>query len=226
MNEEEKVNNFNETANQVKDEFKEGARDVSDTIKNVNIKEDSVATGHFIKDLIFYPIEKIKEVVNAEDGKYLKYAIIILALYCLAGLAGSLDTLFASYYSFGGKLKTIFTSTISPIIYVFVPALVLMLVPGDSKKSLMKVLLPLITICYVPTVVAKYISIIPFIGSIKLISIVLGAIKGVLYDFTVILEFVAIRELYTDTEGNKSFVKYATVFGIAALVQSVLFMFI
>lgn len=225
MNEEEKVNNFNETANQAKDELKEGAREVSDTIKNVNFKEDTVATGHFVKDMLFYPIEKVKEVANAQDGSYLKYAIIIIALYCIGGFAGSLDTLFASY-SFGRKIINILESTITPLLYVLIPTLVMLFIPTTEKKSLTKVLIPLMAICFVPTVMAKYIEIVPFINDIKLFSIPLDAICGVLRDFTVILEFVAIKELYTTNEGNKAFIKYGLVFGIASILQTVIKLFI
>lgn len=226
MNEEEK-NNFNQTANQVKDEFKESAKDVSETFKNVNIKEDSVATGHFVKDMIFHPIEKVKEVANSEDGNYLKYAIIIIALYCIAGFMGTLDTLFKSYYTLGGKISNIISSTVAPLLTVLIPAIVIMFVPGGNKKSLMKILLPLVTICFVPSVAAKYLTIIPFVDSIRLLSIPLSAIRGVLYDFSVVLCFVAITELYkNDTDGNKSFVKYALVFGIAAIIQSIILIFI
>lgn len=226
MNEEENVNNFSETASQAKDELKEGAREVSDTIKNVNFKEDTVATGHFVKDMLFYPIEKVKEVANAQDGSYLKYAIIIIALYCIGGFVGSLDSLFASYYTFGKKIAIILGSTISPLLYILIPAIVMMFIPAAEKKSLTKVLLPLMAICFVPTVMAKYINILPFVHSVRLFSIPLSAICGVLYDFTAILEFVAIKEIYAVNEGNKPFVKFALVFAIAAVIQSVIMIFI
>lgn len=218
MNEEEKVE-FNEAVNQVK----EGAKDVSETIKNVNIKEDSKATGNFIKDMIMRPLEVIKEVVNAEDGKYLKYAIILLALFCIAGFAENLEFLFSKYYTFGEKMGFLVKGVIEPVLEVVIfTGVLLFMQDKTNKKNLMKVLFPLVVICMIPTIASAYFGLINDIISFTLLNKIISIVTTVLKNLTVILTFFAIKELFPNESGNKVFVKYVIIFGILTTILELL----
>jgi DNA gyrase/topoisomerase IV subunit A len=80
---EEKNNNFSVDKEELKSETKETISQVKETIKNVNIKEDSVATKNFVVEIFKEPINKLKEIIEDNSGKFLKFAILILAVYVL-----------------------------------------------------------------------------------------------------------------------------------------------
>ena len=79
--EEKKVN-----TEELKSEASTTVNQVKDTIKNVDIKKDSIETKGFIAELFKDPLGKIKEIVDKENNQYFKYAIIILVIWVVAEL--------------------------------------------------------------------------------------------------------------------------------------------
>ena len=65
--EEKKVN-----AEELKSEASTTVNQVKDTIKNVDIKKDSIETKGFISELFKDPLGKIKEIVEATSGRLLR----------------------------------------------------------------------------------------------------------------------------------------------------------
>ena len=82
--EEKKEGSFD--TEKLKSETTNTVNQVKDAIKNVNIKQDSIETKDFVKNLFVKPVEEIKKVVEDNTGKTFKYAIIIIAIWTIIKL--------------------------------------------------------------------------------------------------------------------------------------------
>ena len=71
-------------AEELKKEAADAVNQVKDTIKNVDIRKDTLETKGFLTEMIKNPLGKIKEVATKNDSKFLKYVIIIIAIWCVA----------------------------------------------------------------------------------------------------------------------------------------------
>lgn len=76
----------NAKTEELKKEATDTVNQVKDTIKNVDIKKDSIETKGFVVEMFKNPLGKIKEIVDKDTSKYFTYGIIILAIWVVARL--------------------------------------------------------------------------------------------------------------------------------------------
>lgn len=208
----------NETTEELKKEATNTVNQVKDTIKNTNIKEDSIETKNFIKEMFSKPASKLKEVVEDKTGKTLKYAIIILVVWVVAALIGRIC---------GGVFKlpagtaiwSLVKAVISPLLGIIVLSVLVLLFNKDNKKSLTTII-STITIAHVPSVFATVLSIINTIpGEIYRIVNPMRSFCNIL---TTILLYFAVKSLLkkNDDEAIKSFVIIEIIYLIINFVLS------
>ena len=128
--------------------------EVKDNFKNVDMKEEGKAAKGFIKELFKNPIDKIQEMVEANNGKYFKYAIIVIAIWTVVDLIfaiytqrGVFNHIFTGFSnligfstSIGAAILSIFLTLITPIVAVLIMTLIAFLFNKQNKKSFLTVL--------------------------------------------------------------------------------------
>ncbi|MBR3002541.1 MAG: hypothetical protein IKF38_03125 [Clostridia bacterium] len=214
--EEVKEQKKNETTEELKKEASNTVNQVKDTIKNTNIKEDSIETKNFIKEMFSKPATKLKEVVEDTTGKTLKYAIIILAVWLVAALLGRI---FGGVFKMPGgeALWSLFKSVLNPLLGIIVFSVLVLLFSKENKKSLTTII-STITIAKVPRVFATVVLLLNNIpGQIYKITSPISSFCTVL---TTILLYFSTKSLLNkeDNEAIKSFVGIEIIYLIVDFI--------
>ena len=222
----EKVESGKEEKNNKSEELKKETANtvnqVKDTIKNVDIKKDSVGTQGFIKEMFKNPLETIQEIVSKNTGKYLTYAIIILAIWVIAELVSrsfSFNHIWG-LSNIGGALWSIFIAGVTPIISILVMSLIIFLLNKNNKKQLTTIITVVIA-ASIPLALASVVDLLTvFSTKISLVTIPFAKLCNVI---SIILMYFATKSIL-GVEKNSEFVKkFATIeaiYFIAYLVFS------
>lgn len=226
-NEQNKVN-----TEELKNEATNTVNQVKDTIKNVDIKKDSLETKGFITDMFKNPLEKIKEIVNNDNSQYLKYAVIILVIWAIAELIKrcfSYSFSFSSWWSLstiGNSIWSIIAATIAPIAGVLVMSVIVLIMNKQNKKPLAK-LITVVTTANIPIVIASVVGILAaIVSSISTITIPFTSLCGVI---SIVLMYFALKAIFNvekDSEFIKKFVIIEAIYYIAYIVLALLKIYI
>lgn len=190
---------------ELKTETTQTVNQVKDTIKKVDIKKDSIETKGFVVEIFKNPLEKIQEIVNKNDGKYLKYAIIILIIWIIAELINKCANLISlwGYMNIGGSLWGIITTIIEPIAMVLVMSFIVFIMNSKNKKSLTTII-TVVTTAKIPTVIATIVGLLNILNSS--ISIITNPIIKVCNIISILLMYFAVKAIF-GTEKNSEFIK-------------------
>ena len=121
-NQENKVN-----TEEIKKETVETAKQVKESIKNVDIKNDAKEATGFISAMLKDPFAKIKEIVDDKENKNLKIAIIFIIIWTAAVAIKAFAT---KYWSFNAIFNTVFKNMLSVVKVSIVPILSILVLSG------------------------------------------------------------------------------------------------
>lgn len=204
----------------LKSETSNTVNQVKDTIKNVNIKEDSIEAKNFVIEMFSKPVDKIKEVIEDNTGKTFKYAIIIIAIWIIIAVIkrciGGIFRLTA-----GDAILTLLKTIIAPVLSILVMSVIALMLVKENKKSLTTIITS-ITIANIPTVIASIIVMFNYIStSAYKITSPISSFCAVI---STVLIFFAIKYLFNknDSEAIKTFALVEVIYFIISFALSFL----
>lgn len=212
--------NFSVDTEQLKNETKDTVNQVKDTIKNANFKEGAAQTKGFIAEMFANPVSAVKKVATGEENVLFK-AIVIMILFIAASFVGELIYVIklGSYRGFMGNITSLVVSLIHPILFILVPALVVLIMNKEHKKPLITVITTLV-VAAVPNVINEVIYIVDTL--VSGISIVTAPFTTMFAAVAMILTYFGMKDLF-EAEENESFIKkYAIIKLLAAFVLMIL----
>lgn len=192
-------------AEELKKEATEAVNQVKDTIKNVDIKKDTLETKGFLAEMIRNPLGKIKEVATKNDSKFLKYVIIIIAIWCVAELIYESFTLnnLWGFSHIGTSILSVIISAITPILSILIMSIIIYVLNKTNKKNITTVF-SAITTASIPLVVSSIVSLLNLINSrIGLITSPFAKLCNII---SIILSYFAIKNIF-GIEKNSEFIK-------------------
>ena len=200
---EKKEENLNQ-AEEVKKETIETAKKFKETVKNVDIKEETKKTKGFVTEMFKNPINKIEEMAK-EDTKYFKTAIFILAIWILAIFVKSS---YSTFYYFGigrvfANILDVLKDILAPVVIVVVYSLILFIFNKKEKKSLTGII-STVTATQLPLVIAALISILTIIS--KEFSKISIAFDGLCLTITMVLSFFGFKAILGEKD-NGGFIR-------------------
>lgn len=209
----EKSNNDlkNETINTVKE--------VKESVKNINIKEEAEKGKGYLKELIKDPIKKINDIANDKENKHFKTAILLLIIWTAVVLIKALIAYNASFSYMMKHILDIIKITIAPIVSILVLTLIVFLLNKENKKSLNTVITTIVTV-KLPIILSSVIGLITLIS--KSAYKIVNPISLFLEVISIVLVFFGIKKLFDVKEDNKAIQKFALVLGIYYIVEFVL----
>lgn len=212
----------------LKSEASTTVNQVKDTIKNVDIKKDSIETKGFVLEMAKDPLGKIKEIVNENNGKFLKYAIIIIVIWSLAVLVKECfdQGSFWDYYDLGNSIKNIITTTITPIISILVMSLVIFLMNKKNKKSLTTIM-TVVTSANIPIAIAGVVNLLTIMS--RSASVLTTPFLKLCRVITAVLMYFTIKTILgaeKNSEFIKKFVLIEGIYYIAYIVMATLSIYI
>ncbi len=211
----------------IKEEATDAVNQVKDTIKNVDIKKDSLETKGFIVEMFKNPLEKIREIATKNDKKFLKYVIIILVIWCISELVHEIFTLnIWGYFNLGKNILRVIIAGITPIISILVMSIIVFLVKGKNKKNLTTII-STITSANIPMVIASIVSLLTLINIRA--NVLTNPFTQLCNVITIILSYFGIKSLLgieKNSEYIKKFVIIEAIFYIVYIVLSFLDIYI
>ena len=214
--EEKKEGSFD--TEKLKSETTNTVNQVKDTIKNVNIKQDSIETKDFVKNLFVKPVEEIKKVVEDNTGKTFKYAIIIIAIWTIIKL---FRLCFSGVFnqSAGAAIWAIVRAIITPALGIIVLAVIMLMLNKEKKKSL-TTMITAVTVAQIPVIISALISLINLLSSsaYKITS----PISSLCSAISIVLTYFAVKFVFNkkDEEAIKTFVLVEVIYIVVAFILS------
>ena len=217
---------------ELKSETSTTINEVRETIKNVNIKEDTEMTKGFLLNFIKNPINEVKEVANAKET-FFKTAVLLATVWVVSSFAGALFSMLkysslrdvfstAMFNSLLGLVKT----TIAPALSIIIMAGIAMLFNKKEKHSLMTMLTTVI-IARTPVIAAEVVSLLSIIGSG--ISTVTSPFASFCRTMSIVLLFFGLKELYNESDDNafmKNFIVIQAAFYAVSIITRLLDIYI
>lgn len=209
-------------ASDLKNETKDTVKQVKDTIKNVDIKEDSKAATKLIKEMFLNPVEAIKNIALGKENAFSK-AVILMIVYLVVNVLGTIIMLIKNgrFLAIGNNIMMLVKSVLNPLIYILVPAFIVYLYNKANKKSLTTILSTII-ISSIPVIINSVIDIVELLlGNNKLLTLFTSPISTMFSAVAVILTYIGMKNLFE--EENETFLKkYAIIKLIGALIFIIL----
>ena len=204
---------FSVDTENLKAETKETVNQVKESIKNVNLKDGAEETKGLLKEMFSNPFEAVRRVATEEENVF-KKAIFIMIVFIIASAAYSIISV-VKYGKYSGVLDNIMdivSGVLYPIFFVLAPAIVVLILNKQNKKSLTTII-STITIASVPVVINYLIDIVEIL--VSGISIVTGPISTGLSAVATVLTYFGIKDLM-GVEEHKDFIKKYLIIKIAA----------
>ncbi len=206
---------------ELKKQAAETVGQVKSTVKNIKIKDETINTKNFVKDMIKDPISKTTEISKDSDNKFLKTSIFIVIIWMAAEFLFSVLS-YRKYNSFGRNVLSILKSTLSPACIVLALTLIIFIVNKKHKKSLTTILSTVVTV-YSPMVIASILHLLYLIDyNMAKLTTPITALASFI---TVVLSYFAMKDIFqeeTELGTFKKFVLVELIYFAVAIVVSLL----
>ncbi len=216
----EKEEKFAVDTEQLKSETKETVNQVKDSIKNVNLKKDTEETKGFLMEMLSNPFEAVKKVAEEKENVFSKVIILMIIWIAASVIVGIISLIkYGRFSNILGNIMDFISYILNPIFYIVVPAIIILVMNKNNKKSLITIISTL-TIAAVPLIINKVIGIVTVL--VSGISIVTSPITTMFSSISAILTYFGMKDLFGEEE-NQSFIrKFAIIELISALVFVIL----
>ena len=211
---------FSVDTEQLKNETKETVNQVKSSIKNVNFKQDAEETKGFVKEMFSNPFEAVRRVATEEENVF-KKVIFLMIIFIAASVISQIISLikYGRLANVGSNIMDLIVSVLNPILYILVPAVIILIFNKQNKKSLITII-STVVVARIPTICNEVINIIERI--LPGISIITSPITTVLSAIALILTYFGIKDLLGIEDHKDSIKKYAIIKLISAFVLVIL----
>lgn len=229
---EEKVNSNETTVNkeELKNETVKTAKEVKETIKNVDIKEDAKATTGFITEMVKTPLKRLKEISEDVQHKDFKYAIVLIVVWMIVCAISnlqnysSIDYFFT--YGFTKHFLSLVKAIIAPALGIVVMSLIVFIMNKNNKKSFVTIMTS-ITSARIPIIIANAITLLTiFSTSIYRLTSLFNSFATII---TAVFTYFAAKALFgeeNDSKFIKTFAIIEAIYYVAYLLISYLEIYI
>ena len=216
----EKKEEISNQAEEVKKETFKTANDIKESVKNVNIKDETLKTKGFIGEMFKNPIDKIREIAK-EDSKYFKTALFILVIWTIAVfITSSYSTIY--YWGFArifSNILNVLKEILVLIVGVLVLSLIIFVLNKNNKKSLTSII-STVTATRLPLAISSVVSILTLFS--RNFAKVTHSFDALCTVITIVLSYFGFKEIFNEKDNNKFTKKFVLIQVIYYLVAIVL----
>ena len=192
-------------ANDFKVETKNAVKDVTNSIKNADIKKDTKGTSNLISSFLKNPIDTLKDLSDDSRNKHLIAAIIILAVWVCVLFITSMFGYRWTFATIGTRILTIITTIVSPIISLVGMSIILYIMQKSNKKAITTIF-STVTIAASPLVIISILNIITLFTSD--FSRILLPISYIAQALTFVYMFFATKSILNVETDSKTIPKF------------------
>lgn len=193
--------------NELKQEAQETIKQAKEQMKDINFKEEAEKGKGLIAKLVKNPIGTIREIVQDNENKFFKTALLIVCLWVVIVVARDiLRCITLSYHKF--NILNIVKLGLAPICKVLVMAVIIHVMNKENKQSLSKSITA-VAISKIPLVISACLSFLTIISS--RMSDIVNPIGSVLSAISTILMFFVAKEMFNEQDNEKALKSYVKV---------------
>ena len=224
MSEENKETSVNKE--EIKKETTDTVNQVKETIKNVDIKNDTKEATGFVASMFKDPFATVKEMANDNKNKHFKTAIIFIIVWTAVIFIKSLSLKYWSFNAIFKNILDLIKVIIAPTLGIVVMSCIIYLMNKENKKSLITII-TMVTSAKIPVIIASVISLLTiFSSSAYKITSPISSFASVI---SVILTYFTAKSIIGEEQNSKFFKKFViieAIYYIAYLVISFLEIYI
>lgn len=224
MSEENKETSVNKE--EIKKETTDTVNQVKETIKNVDIKNDTKEATGFVASMFKDPFATVKEMANDNKNKHFKTAIIFIIVWTAVIFIKSLSLKYWSFNAIFKNILDLIKVIIAPTLGIVVMSCIIYLMNKENKKSLITII-TMVTSAKIPVIIASVISLLTiFSSSAYKITSPISSFASVI---SVILTYFTAKSIIGEEQNSKFFKKFVIIeamYYIAYLVISFLEIYI
>lgn len=227
---EEKVSEEKETSSseantkidtdEIKKETTNTINEVKETVKKVDIKKESKQTKNFVVDFVKNPIEKIKEIAQDTENKYLITTIFIIVLWIILICISSISIYSHFFkYNFWDNTLSVIKDMVAPVLGILVMSLIAFLMNKDNKKTLIANI-NTITATKIPLFIAAIVNLLRLLQLRD--TTIITTFFGFCSVISTVLLYFGLKELFGEKEDNKFIKKFLIIEAIFYVVYFVI----
>lgn len=206
---------------QIKNETTQTAKQVTDTLKTMDLKKDVQMTKGFLLKSWKTPIAAIKE-VSDNAVSYSKVAIFLLIAWMVAEAIYPLLTNIRYYgfkiltNNFLDTLLSMVKSGLAPLLVIVVLSIIIMIFQKEKKNSLMTIM-TVITIAQAPRIFSNILHLLNHIDSNA--SRLLTPISNLCFVLSIVFLYFGVRFLLNENDDEKQTNRFILIYAVYYLVS-------
>lgn len=225
----EENNQNSVNADEIKNQTVNTAKQVKETIKNVNIKEETMVAKNTVVSMFKDPIGTVEKVAEDKENKFFKtslfliiaWAVIVLVRTLISGLQAMSDydeDLGFVFENYIFELSTLW-SILAPVLIIGVYSVIAFALNKNNKKQIPEVI-SVVSVAYLPVIFGKVIGLLTLLSSdmYKLIS----PIQTILSTTTIVLLYFGLKKLFNENDDKKFIKTFVVIIALYELVAFVL----
>lgn len=206
----EKKEDFSNQAEEIKKETVEAAKKLKESVKKVNIKDETIKTKNFIGEMFTNPLETIKEIANDEQNKKIKTVLFILIIWIIAIF---IKATYSTIYYWG--LSKVWTNILSvlklmvaPLCGIIIYSIIAFILNKKNKKSL-TTNISTITVAQLPSAIASVAALLTLFE--YKISTITKPFSYLCITISTILTYFALKMIFGEENNNQFLKKYVII---------------
>lgn len=208
---------------EIKKETMDAVKEVKETIKTVDIKNDAKEATGFVSSMFKDPFGTIRNIAEDSKNKTLKIAIIFICIWVIAEFIDQIFSLGINRYWNGTiavkSLLKLIKYTIAPIISVLALSGIVYFINKDHKKSIVTTMTS-IAVAKIPVVFASVVSLLTLISNQA--SPLTSRFASFCSVISVILIYFSAKALCGEEQNSKFIKKFVIIYAIYYVVSLVI----
>lgn len=206
MSEENKETSVNKE--EIKKETADTVNQVKETIKNVDIKNDTKEATGFVASMFKDPFATIKEIANDNKNKHFKTAIIFIILWTAVIFIKSLSLKYWSFNAIFRNILDLIKVIIAPTLGIIVMSCIIYFMNKENKKSLITIITS-VTSAKIPVIVASVISLLNIFSSSA--YKITNPINSFALVISIVLTYFTTKSIMGEEQNSKFFKKFVII---------------
>lgn len=225
-------NNNNEksvNAEELKNQTVNTAKQVKETMKNVNFKEETMVAKGTVVEMFKDPIGTVEKVAEDKENKFFKTSLYLIIVWAAIALLNkffyglSMRKIYdkdlgwvLSNHIF--KLSTLW-AVLAPVFIIGVYSIIAFVMNKNNKKELPEVA-SVVSISYLPVIFGKVIGLLTILSSDM--SKITNPIQSILSTTTIVLLYFGLKKLFNENDDKKFIKTFVTIIALYEVVAFIL----
>ena len=223
----EENNQNSVNTDEIKNQTVNTAKQVKETIKNVNIKEETMVAKNTVVNMFKDPMGTVESVAEDKENKFFKTSLFLIIVWAAIVLLRILVSGFKMMDALDEDLGYVFEkyvfelstlwSVLAPVLIIGVYSVIAFALNKNNKKQIPEVA-SVVSVAYLPVIFGKVIGLLTLLSSDM--SKIISPIQSILSTTTIVLLYFGFKKLFNEND-DKKFIKTFVV--IVAAYQLVAF---